>query len=60
MGSVWDWSGRTIWIVKFFVGGFSFLDLLENHLRGVWCVRHEEVCKNEVREELEGLPRYRP
>lgn len=53
-------DGRYGLLRKFLVGGFSFLDLLKNHLRGVWCVRHEEVRKNEVREELEGFPRYRP
>jgi len=35
-------------------GGFDFYSL-EDNLRDVWGERHEEVCENEVGEELEGF-----
>jgi len=34
--------------------GEPLADLLENRLREVWCVSHQEVSENEVREELNG------
>ena len=57
MVSVWGWSGWTMYIISgvFSVGDFFEVDLLEDHLWDVWSVRHEEVCENEVREELEDI-----
>ena len=40
-----EWVSRSV---------FEF-DLLEDHLRDVWSILHEEVCKNEVCEELKGV-----
>lgn len=36
-----------------FCVGESLAGLLEDHLREVWCVSHQEVSENEVREELD-------